>query len=66
MPMLRRIAAKGGAAGDIDDPPATAAVEEVRHREPRQVGRGLQVDGQRPRARPRAIRRRTTLSATAS
>ena len=47
MPVLRRIAAKGGAAGDVDDPPALAAVAEVGDRKPAEVGCGLEVDGQR-------------------
>ena len=49
MPVAGRIAAKGGAAGDVDDPSATATVEEMRDREPAEVGGGLEVDGQRPR-----------------
>ena len=48
MPVLRANRREGGAAGDVDDPPAPAAVEEMRDGEAAEVGRGLQVDGQRP------------------
>src|SRR5205085_564309 len=39
---------EGGPAGDVDDPAGNSEVEEVRDRELRQVGRSLEVDGQRP------------------
>src|SRR5436190_19625117 len=47
--MLGAIAAKSGAAGNIDDPSASATVEEVRDGEAAEIGRRLQVDGQRSR-----------------
>ncbi len=46
MPVLRRISAKGGAAGDVDDP-STFALAEVGDCKPAEVGCGLEVDGQR-------------------
>ena len=48
MPVLLRIAAKGGAAGDVDDPPGDSEVEELRDGELAEVGGGLEVDPQRP------------------
>src|SRR5947207_8278830 len=53
VPVLWRIAAEGGAAGDVDDPapdlsPGTAAVEEMRHGEAAEVGGRLEVDGKGP------------------
>src|SRR5437588_351214 len=48
MPVLGRIAAKGGAAGDINDASRDAEVEEMRHGELAEVRRGLEVDAHRP------------------
>ena len=53
--MLRRIAAKCSAAGDVDDPPDLAfALAEVADREATEICCGLEVDGQRspPRGVP--------------
>src|SRR4051812_25631308 len=48
MPVIGAVAAIGGAAGDVDDPPAAAARAEMEHGKAAKLGRGEQVDAQRP------------------
>ena len=48
MPVVGAVAAKGRAAGDVDDPPA-AFLAKMPDGEAAKIGACLQVDGERPR-----------------
>src|SRR3982751_472187 len=49
MPVMRRVAAIGGAAGNVDDASdAPLPLAEVANGEAAKIGSGLQVDGHRP------------------